>query len=167
MKHDPLFSRRLAGFMAWVPLLLSIIISGHALAAGPAIKPFERQSLKTIEAARAAQGFWLVLWDLECVYCMESLQQLAAAQRKDPALRIVTVATDPIEETTAIASRLREIGVRSEAYAFGGAAPEALRFAIDPAWRGEKPRAYFYAAGGRRTAVTGVLTAQHLRMGRN
>lgn len=159
--------RRLAKFMAWMPAVLSTLILDYAHAAEPVIKPFERQTLKVIETARASQAFWLVLWDLECIYCVESLQHMAAAQKKNPGLRIVTVATDPVEEQAAIAARLREMGVRSEAYAFGGAAPESLRFSIDPAWRGEKPRAYFYAVGGRRTAVTGVLTSERLRLGRN
>ena len=43
------------------------------------------------------------------------------------------------------------------------AAPEeALRYAIDPAWMGEKPRAYRYTADGSRTAISGVLTAKEL-----
>ena len=49
-----------------------------------------------------------------------------------------------------------------EAYAFSAAPEEALRYAIDPAWMGEKPRAYRYTANGSRTAISGVLTAKEL-----
>ena len=35
-------------------------------------------------AQHARTPFWLVLWDLECPYCMKSLSHLAAAQRSDP-----------------------------------------------------------------------------------
>jgi hypothetical protein len=52
--------------------------------------------------------------------------------------------------------------VKSDAYAFAGAPHEALRFAIDPAWLGEKPRAYRYAADGSREAISGVLSAKDL-----
>jgi hypothetical protein len=121
------------------------------------IKPFNRDTLAAIQQQHARTPFWLVLWDLECPYCMKSLSNLAAAQRSDPSLKIVTVSTDPIESADEIAARLAQLGVHSDAYAFGDAPREALQFAIDPAWLGEKPRAYRYGADGRREAVSGVI----------
>jgi hypothetical protein len=127
--------------------------------AGHAIRPFGRDTLRAIEQAYAGQPFWLVLWDLECTYCMQSLRNLAAAQRRTPSLRAVTLATDPLSSSaSALQARLAEIGVISQAYAFGDAPAEALRYAIDPNWHGEKPRAYRYGASGKRTSVTGVIT---------
>jgi hypothetical protein len=121
------------------------------------IKPFNRETLAAIEQQHARSPFWLVLWDLECPYCMKSLSNLAAAQRNDSQLKIVTVATDPIDSADEIAARLAQLGVRSEAYAFGAAPREALQFAIDANWLGEKPRAYRYGADGRREAISGVI----------
>lgn len=130
-----------------------------------AVKPFSRDTLRKIEQQHAGSEYWVVLWDLECVYCMKSLTNLAVAQQKQPSLKVVTIATDPVTAASDIRQRLAELGVRSEAYAFAGAPEEALRFAIDPAWMGEKPRAYKYAASGSRTAVSGVLTSDDLRQG--
>ncbi|MET0535088.1 MAG: sialidase family protein [Steroidobacter sp.] len=127
-----------------------------------AIKPFTRDTLRTIERQQAGAPYWVVLWDLECVYCMKSLGNIAAAQRAQPNLKIVTIATDPIAAASDLRQRLAEIGVQSQAYAFAGAPEEALRFAIDPAWMGEKPRAYRYTANGSRTPISGVLTASEL-----
>ena len=56
-----------------------------------------------------------------------------------------------------LAVPLAELGVRSEAYAFAPMPAEALRYAIDPEWAGEKPRAYRYSAQGTREAITGVI----------
>lgn len=123
----------------------------------PHIKPFGRETLVMIEKQHARTPFWLVLWDLECPYCMKSLSNLAAAQRTDPQLKVVTVSTDPIDGAEEIAARLAQLGVHSEAYAFGDAPREALQFAIDPGWLGEKPRAYRYDADGRREAISGVI----------
>jgi hypothetical protein len=121
------------------------------------IKPFDRETLAAIERQHERSPFWLVLWDLECPYCMKSLSNLAAAQRSDPELKVVTVSTDPIDSAAEIAARLAQLGVRSEAYAFGDAPREALQFAIDATWLGEKPRAYRYDAAGRREAMSGVI----------
>lgn len=127
-----------------------------------AIKPFSRETLRQIEQQHAGAPFWVVLWDLECVYCMKSLGNLAAAQRQQPNLNVITIATDPFSAAPEISERLRQIGVRSEAYAFAGASQEALRYAVDPAWMGEKPRAYHYAGNGSRQPISGVLTAVEL-----
>lgn len=127
-----------------------------------AIKPFSQTTLRTIERQHAGSAFWVVLWDLECVYCMKSMSNIASVQKRQPALKVITIATDPIDAASDIRQRLAELGIRSEAYAFSGAPEEALRFAVDPAWLGEKPRAYRYAPSGERTAVSGVLTATDL-----
>jgi hypothetical protein len=121
------------------------------------IKPFNRDTLAAIEQRHTRSPFWLVLWDLECPYCMKSLSNLAAAQRSDPQLKVVTVSTDPIDSAGEIAARLAQLGVRSEAYAFGDAPREALQYAIDPTWLGEKPRAYRYGADGKREPMSGVI----------
>jgi len=121
------------------------------------VKPFARDTLASIEREHAGKPFWLVLWDLECPYCMKSLSHLAAAQRSDPQLQVVTVSTDPMESAGEVAARLAQLGVRSEAYAFGDAPREALQYAIDATWLGEKPRAYRYGADGKREAISGVI----------
>jgi hypothetical protein len=121
------------------------------------VKPFLRDTLASIEREHAGKEFWLVLWDLECPYCMKSLSHLAAAQRSDPRLEIVTVSTDPIESADEIGARLAQLGVASQAYAFGNAPREALQYAIDATWLGEKPRAYRYGPNGKREAISGVI----------
>jgi hypothetical protein len=47
--------------------------------------------------------------------------------------------------------------VKSDAYAFGDAPREALQYAIDATWLGEKPRAYRYGVDGKREAFSGVI----------
>lgn len=125
-----------------------------------AIGPFGRDTLASIERRYSGQPFWLVLWDLECVYCMKSLRNLAEAQRAHPGLKVVTITTDSISAAKQIDARLAQLGVASEPYAFSDAPREALQFAVDPTWLGEKPRAYRYAADGKRQAVSGVITAE-------
>jgi hypothetical protein len=121
------------------------------------VKPFDRDTLAVIERQYANAPFWLVLWDLECPYCMKSLDHLAAAQRADPKLKVVTISTDPVQSADEIAARLAQLGVRSDAYAFGDAPREALQYAIDATWLGEKPRAYRYGSDGKREAISGVI----------
>jgi hypothetical protein len=127
-----------------------------------AVLPFERTTLKAIEHENHGRAFWVLLWDLECTYCMKSMQHAVEAQRRRPDLKIVTIATDSVTKAPALRSRLVELGLHSKAYAFAQDPAEALRYVIDPQWAGEKPRAYRYAMTGEREAFSGVLSVDAL-----
>lgn len=129
----------------------------------PELRSFEADSLAAIIASERGHGFWLVLWDLECPYCMKSMRLLAAHQKTDRNLRVVTVATDDIGQSDQLRQRLQEIGIQGPAWAFGEDSAQALRYAVDPTWRGEKPRAYYYDANGGRKAFTGVLDPKQIQ----
>jgi hypothetical protein len=118
--------------------------------------------MRAIERQHQGRAFWVLLWDLECAYCMKSMQHAVEALRRRPDLRVVTIATDPATNATALHERLADLGLESEAFAFGSASAEALRYAIDPMWSGEKPRSYRYAASGQREAISGVLSIEQL-----
>lgn len=133
-----------------------------ANASNASVRAFDRNTLAQIELAQRGRPFWLVLWDLECTYCMKSLSTIARVQQQNPNLDIVTVSTDSLDQAPALQRRLAELGVKSTAYAFGSGTSEALRYAIDPSWMGEKPRAYKYDGNGKRVARTGVLDASEL-----
>lgn len=123
----------------------------------PTLQSFEPDSLARIVEAERGHPFWLVLWGLDCPYCIRSMRHLAARQKIDANLRVITVATDDMEQAGALLQHLQETGIQGPAWVFGEASAQALRFSIDPAWRGEKPRAYYYDARGQRKAFSGVI----------
>lgn len=154
--------RRLLAASSEIPRTTSTRASTTAQPAEASILPFGPQTLEQIERRHANRAFWLVLWDMECTYCMRSLTNIANAQQRRPDLRVVTITTDPLTDAAAIGARLAEIGIRSENYAFSGASADALRYAIDTAWAGEKPRAYRYTPAGEREAISGVLSIERI-----
>lgn len=127
------------------------------------LQAFEPDSLARIVEAERGHPFWLVLWGLDCPYCIKSMRHIAARQKLDPRLRVITLATDDMEQADALRQHLQEIGIQGPAWVFGEASAQALRFAIDPAWRGEKPRAYYYDASGQRKALSGVINPDQLK----
>jgi hypothetical protein len=129
--------------------------------AAPAIHAFNPDSMTRIVASQKGKPFVLVVWSLDCVYCQASLKILSEQKREQKDLRIVTLATDPLDDVQAVAQlnkRLKALGLTAEAWAFGSVPPEHLRYAIDPNWHGEMPRSYWFNAGGERVAHSGVLT---------
>jgi len=132
-----------------------------ATSAGRGLKPFEPQSVEQIAASHKGKPFVVLVWSMDCEFCQHSLDVLAKARAANPGLDIVTITTDPLSDTALshmVKNRLSGIDLLSDAWSFGGLAPERLRYAIDPRWRGEKPRSYWYDAQGQRVAYSGVIT---------
>jgi hypothetical protein len=138
--------------------------TGNAAAAGigaPGLKAFEPQSVEQIAASRKGKPFVVLVWSMDCEFCQHSLDVLSKARAGNPSFDIVTITTDPLSDTALAAlvkKRLGGIDLLADAWSFGSQAPERLRYAIDPRWRGEKPRSYWYDAQGQRIAYSGVIT---------
>lgn len=142
-------------FAFWLMMFPAWAVSGDML------KPFEPASLKTIAEQHKGKPFVLFVWSLDCDYCHASLDRLTQARRTGSTLAIVTLATDPLHDPHARAAmekRLTELQLTRNAWAFGSASPEKLKYALDPKWYGEKPRSYWFNARGERIAYSGMLT---------
>ncbi|MGH8808200.1 MAG: TlpA family protein disulfide reductase [Noviherbaspirillum sp.] len=133
-------------------------LSAHG---APAIQPFEPDGMARIIASQKGRPFVLVVWSLDCTYCQASLKTLAEEKRKRKDLKVVTLSTDSATDVHAAAQmkrKLASVGMSADAWAYGDAPPEQLRYAIDPKWHGEKPRSYWFSARGESVAYSGVIT---------
>lgn len=141
--------------------ICAALLAAPVVHAAPAIQPFEPDGMGRIVASQKRQPFVLVVWSLDCEYCQASLKTLAQEKRKRKNLRVVTLSTDALDDGQAVASmnaRLASLKLTGNAWAFGEAPPEQLRYAIDSKWHGEKPRSYWFNAKGENTAYSGVIT---------
>jgi hypothetical protein len=146
--------------LRWLAPLLACLVAGTACAAGK-VRAFEADSLPAIVASHAGTPFVLVVWALDCDYCQPSFKALAEAQRRGK-LAVVTIATDRAGDAQAVSlieKKIEGTGLAAQAWAFGDAPEERLRYAIDPKWRGEMPRSYWFDSTGNRVAHSGVITA--------
>lgn len=142
-----------------VLLWLGPLPSAHAT---PALQTFDNDSLSRIESAHRGKPFVVVLWSLDCVYCQPAFAALAKAKRTR-GLDVVTIAVDRIDQGDNARQIMKKLGtpaLRTDAWAFGAAPPEQLRYAIDPKWHGETPRSYWYDASRARKAHSGTITPE-------
>ena len=137
---------------AFAALLLATGIS----AAEP--RPFDSGSMAEIRAAEGGKPLVLAFWSVHCEPCREELPHWGAWSRKHPGVRFLLVATDDAADRELVASALarQDLG-RVEIWAFADPYVERLRFSVDPKWRGELPRTYFFDAGHRPEARSGRL----------
>jgi thiol-disulfide isomerase/thioredoxin len=124
------------------------------------VRVFEADSFRDIVTSHQGKPFVVVVWSIDCDYCLPSFKALAQAQRRRQ-LDVVTIATDRADDAEAVryvARKIRSAGLASQAWAFGSAPAEQLRYAIDPKWRGEMPRSYWFDSKGNMLAHSGMLT---------
>jgi hypothetical protein len=143
-----------------VALAAAAIAAAGAASAG-GLKPFEPHSVERIAASHKGKPFVVLVWSMDCEFCQHSLDVLSKARAANPGFEIVTITTDPLADAALsgmVKKRLASIDLLADAWSFGALAPERLRYAIDPRWRGEKPRSYWYDAQGQRVAYSGVIT---------
>lgn len=128
--------------------------------AGDKVHTFEANSFSEIVAEHKGKPFVVFVWSLDCAYCQPSFEALAEAQRRH-GLTVVTIATDRASDAEAvnlIKKKVNTTSLVSETWAFGTSPPEQLRFVIDPKWRGEMPRSYWFDSQGKHVAYSGVIT---------
>lgn len=142
----------------WISMLW--MLNGYA---APAFQPFGPDGMERIVASQKGKSFVLVIWSLDCAYCQASLTTLAQEKGKHKNLRIVTLTTDSLADAEAVPLMMKKLeaaGMAGNAWAFGTAPAEQLRYAVDPKWRGELPRSYWFNAQGKSVAYSGVITPE-------
>jgi len=147
------------------PLVSPVVALALALVAPLAhatgIQVFEPGSIERIVQKQEGKPFVLVVWSMDCEFCQASLDTLSRERKKRKDLNVVTLSTDWAADPVLVPmmqKRLAALGMSDNAWAFGALAPERLRDAVDPKWRGEKPRSYWFNAQGGKTSYSGLIT---------
>ncbi len=141
-----------------VMLFAGIALFAFAPAYAQALQPFDARSLERIRAKHAGKPFVLAFWSTTCEPCRDDMKVFKSAQRRYPGLPIHLVAVDPPGEWAAIGRFLKIYDPgRVSRWAFADEFSERIRYAVDPAWRGELPRTYFFDSSHRVEVKTGTL----------
>jgi thiol-disulfide isomerase/thioredoxin len=143
-------------------IVVSLSLFFH-FASAAELKPFDAKSPAAIERSHAGRPYVLVLWSLYCDPCRHEMTLWGPLQRKHPGVAFVLVSTDTEGERAKVAEFLRRHDLRGiETWMFADEFSERVRYAIDPAWRGELPRTYVHDAAHRRQGQSGVLDPKAL-----
>lgn len=142
---------------AAVALLLMGLASCLAAAE---FRDFDADGMRRIRAEQAGKPFLLVFWSLYCEPCREEMPQWGELQRRHPGVSIILVATDPPQERALMGKFLarHKLG-KVQSWAFADEFSERVRHSVDPRWRGELPRTYFYERDHRAEARSGKVDA--------
>lgn len=142
------------------PRLLFLPAMMLAMAAQAAsFAPLDRNTARQLtDPASHRQPTVVALWSIDCTHCKKNLQTLSSISKRQKNLRVISVATEPATaDHEKIMTRFDLPGSR---YAYGSDSPEALAYALDPAWAGELPRVFLFDGKGGKQKVSGVMGAK-------
>ena len=123
------------------------------------LRVFDPAGMRAIEKEHAGDRFIVAVWSTDCPPCRRELSLLGAFRAEHPGVPIVLIATDPADNSELVEQVLDSFELPgTDFWLFGDAGAERLRHAIDPGWRGEMPRSYFYDRDGSRVGLSGPIS---------
>ena len=138
-------------------LCLALGVPGFFPLQAAEVRTFTSRTAAELRARFAGRPFLLAFWSISCEPCRAELALLTRLHREFPAVPVILVAADGPQHQAAVERFLgREDWGAIERWQFGDESEERLRFSVDPAWRGELPRAVFHDAAHAPTAHSGV-----------
>lgn len=154
-------SQTLTSAIAFAAFALAIGVAGYAAptqAEPRDMRPFRAESVEAIRKSQAGKPFVLSFWSVTCEPCRAEMAVWRAMKKQYPQLRIVLVSTDGAGERALADKFLARYDPGAvELWGFDDEFVERVRYAVDPKWRGELPRTYFYDAAHAREAHSGVV----------
>jgi thiol-disulfide isomerase/thioredoxin len=146
-----------------LPALAAALLLATAAGAGE-LRVFDADSMQTIEQEHAGSRFIVAVWATDCPPCRRELALLSDFSADHPEVPVVLIATDPPDNAAAVDQVLESFTLpAADAWRFGAAGAERLRYTIDPGWRGEMPRSYLYGEDGERVGISGPVSAELLQ----
>jgi thiol-disulfide isomerase/thioredoxin len=123
---------------------LALLVVGSPARAGELL-PFDAHSMQALRSEFSGRPFVVAFWSASCEPCREELAHWASVLPKHPEVPVVLVATDPPQDRAAVDAILARFDLgRSALRIFADEFAEKLRYTVDPKWRGEVPRSYFF-----------------------
>ena len=138
--------------------MIAIFIASLSMPALAELNRFEIDSLKAIEADNMGEPWLLVIWSTDCPPCYLELDMISKLKALDSDLKIVIISSDAPENRESVLRVMHSLNLdKVESWHYAASNVAALQYSIDPLWRGEIPRSYFYQLDGERCAVSGIL----------
>jgi thiol-disulfide isomerase/thioredoxin len=155
--------RTLPTAVAVVVAALAVVVAAQA-AAPRELRPFRAETMDAIRKSQAGKPYVLTFWSIHCEPCREEMAVWRSIRRQYPGLRIVLVSTDSAAERVLAEKFLARYDPGPvETWMFDDEFTERVRYAVDPAWRGELPRTYLFDAAHRAEARSGKLDERALK----
>ena len=146
-------------------LLYLALLAGAVPAQSGELIDFEPGSWRQLAQARAGRPFIVHLWGLTCAPCRTELPEWGKLVAEKPGVEILILHAERMPpDPRMVQDMLAESGFAEEkTWAFAEGMAQALRFEIDPKWRGELPVTIFVRGDGAREMTVGPADLDAVR----
>jgi len=139
------------------------LMSAASHAVEQVYKPFVKGSFEQIQQQNKDTPYIVAFWSVTCAYCMKELEMFGELMPKYPAVKLITISTDPFLENYIIQRLLTTKKLeQAETWVFADNFSERLYFDINPRWRGELPLTYFFDKNNKRVKHMGIVNKDEL-----
>lgn len=148
----------------WLLMLPLIGLSGMASAEDNSpYHAFVKGSFAQIQEQHKGGPYIIAFWSETCTYCMKELEMFGQLLPDYPAVKLITVTTDPYLEDHIVDQILTPKKLGSvDTWVFADNFPERLYYDINPSWRGELPLTYFVGRDEKMIKHMGVVKEKEL-----
>ncbi|QWD64802.1 TlpA disulfide reductase family protein [Polynucleobacter sp. MWH-UH2A] len=148
-------------FFLLISLICIFIQSGFAQS--NSIKGYQRGDWKAITKPYASQAVIIHFWGVTCAPCAREMPQWGKFIAQNKNAKIIFIQVDDVSPDSA--SKMMSSGGLTAANAYTLASPfdDALRYEIDPKWRGETPMTLLIDKNGKVTRKTGTMDFNKLK----
>lgn len=144
-----------------ISLMCIFIQSGFAQS--NSIKNYQKGDWKTIVKPYAGQAVIVHFWGVTCAPCAKEMPQWGKFVAQNKSAPVIFIQVDDVSSDSA--SKMMSSGGLATANAYTLASPfdDALRYEIDPKWRGETPMTLLIDKNGKVIRKTGTMDFYKLR----
>ena len=137
---------------------LAVLAGSGALATPRAVEAFDARSWQALQVSlkQPTVVVFSATWCPTCPAAIEELAQDIRQRKLNATLQAVVIDVAPGEKDTALMGQAH-YRMTDRLFAFSGQAP-ALRYIVDPKWRGATPYVVFLTPGAPARVVTGPPT---------
>lgn len=150
--------KKIFGLLAIVFVLIQ---SAHAQS--NAIKIYEKGDWKTITKPFAGQSVVVHFWGVTCAPCAKEMPLWGRFLTQNKNAKVIFIQVDDAPPESASKMMLSAGLAGANSYSLGSPFDDALRYEIDPKWRGETPMTLLMDKNGKVIRKTGTMDFDKLK----
>ena len=148
-------------FLLLISLMCIFVQSGFAQ--NNSIKNYQKGDWKTVTKPYAGQAVVIHFWGVTCAPCAKEMPQWGKFLAQNKSAKVIFIQVDDVSPDSASKMMTSSGLAGANAYTLTSPFDDALRYEVDPKWRGETPMTLLIDKNGKVIRKTGTMDFDKLK----
>ena len=148
-------------FLLLISLLCIFTQLGYAQ--NSTLKTYQKGDWKAVTKPYTGQAVVIHFWGVTCAPCAKEMPQWGRFVAQNKNAKVIFIQVDDVSPDSASKMMLSSGLARVDAYTLASPFDDALRYEIDPRWRGETPMTLLIDKNGKLIRKTGTMDFDKLK----